>query len=104
MSTLTLEHELDAATARLEGIESESQESSAADHLSEIMAIVAGINHAMHADMPDAPLGSLNNDVLKKLKEWLDKLVGALRTIVKQHAAASFSITVGLTVSVTVAF
>jgi hypothetical protein len=68
--------------------------------LSEVLAIVAAFNH----DLESGSITSgLPEQLLEKVKEWLDKLVEKLGELV-ESSAQSFSVTVGTHVSVSVTF
>jgi hypothetical protein len=81
--------------------------------LAEVLAVVAAINSELETkSTAQYPVGRLSTssfgptaaDVLKKLREWLDKLIEKLKEIVRTVNAESFSVTVGSQVSVSVTF
>ena len=53
------------------------------------------------AQQPTATLSSSVNDIVKKLEDWINRLVAKLIEIATQ-LKASFSSTVGTTISVTI--
>jgi hypothetical protein len=65
--------------------------------LADALVWVAEIN--AHADV-----SSLQGDALEKLRKWLERLLDKLREIVKDVNGASFSITSGTRLTLTVTF
>jgi hypothetical protein len=81
--------------------------------LAKVLAVVVAINSELETgSTAQYPVGGLSTsnfgptaaEVLKKLREWLDKLIEKLKEIVRTVNAESFSVTVGSQVSVSVTF
>ena len=97
-----VEDRLDA----LEGIQV-SDDQSARKALTHVMVTVTRINQLSAQGRAQAMMGSGApfDDTLEQLRKWLDRLVRALTRIVgKLDGAASFSVSAGAAVSVTVNF
>ncbi len=80
---------------------------SAREALTHLMATVNRINQLSARTQAQALMGAGApvDDVLEKLRRWLDRLLSALKRIIgKLSGATSFSISVGSNVSVTVDF
>ena len=95
--------------ARLDAVDhmTISDDQSARAAFTHVMATVSLINQLSALTRAQAMMGAgaLADDLLEKLEHWLDRLLGALTRIVENLAgAASFSISVGTNVSVTVVF
>ena len=77
-------------------------EASAQQALAYVLSAVGGMNQNLTAaQQPTATLSSPVNDIVKKLEDWIKRLVTKLTEIATQ-LKASFSITVGTTISVTI--
>lgn len=79
----------------------------ARDALKHAMVTVGQINQVSAQGRAQAMVGSVTpiDDLLTKVSEWVDRLVGELTRIVRNLAGAtSFSVAVGSGVSVTVNF
>lgn len=97
---------IESLLAELEAMQLDS-DGSAHEVIAQTVVLVNHINRTMSRfDTQMATGRSLrSDDILKKLKEWLDQLIGKLTEIVKDLAdGTSFSISVGTSVSVTVNF
>jgi hypothetical protein len=84
-----------------------SDDQSAREALTHVMVTVIRMNQLSAQAHAQALMGAgaPADDVLGKLGEWLDRLVGALTRIVGKLAGArSFSVSAGSNVSVTVDF
>lgn len=77
-------------------------EATAQQALAYLLSAVAGINQGLTAaQQPTASLARPVDDIVKKLEDWIKRLVAKL-TDIAMRLKASFSITVGTTISVTV--
>jgi hypothetical protein len=84
-----------------------SDDQSAREALTHLMVTVNRINQLSARTQAQALMGAgvPVDDVLEKLRHWLDRLLGALKRIVEKLAGAtSFSISASANVSVTVDF
>lgn len=94
---------------RLEALDSmpASDDQSARQALTHVMVTVRRINQLSAQTQAQALMGAgvPVDDILEKLRTWLDRLVSALTRIVASLSdAASFSVSVGSHLSVTVDF
>lgn len=77
-------------------------DASAHQALAYAMAAVGGINQGLGLTQESGlTLGNPVEDIIKRLEDWIKRLVGKLTEIAKQ-LKASFSITVGTGISVTI--
>jgi hypothetical protein len=77
-------------------------EATAQQALAYALSAVGGMNqHLTVAQQPRAALAGPVDDIVKKLEDWIKRLVAKLTEIAKQ-LKASFSITVGTSISVTI--
>jgi nicotinic acid mononucleotide adenylyltransferase len=95
--------------ARLDALDAMtvSDDQSAREAFTYVAATVSRINQLAARTQAQAMMGAGApvDDVLEKLRQWLDRLLGALKRIVAKLAGAtSFSVSIGTTVSVTVDF
>ena len=84
-----------------------SDDRSAREAFTHVMVAVSRINELWAKARAQAMMGAgaPGDEVLEKLREWLDRLVSALPQIVEKLAGATaFSISVGANVAVTVDF
>jgi hypothetical protein len=84
-----------------------NDDQSAREALTHVMLTVSRINQLSSRVQAQAIMGAETpiDDVLERLRKWVDRLVSALTQIVENLAKAmSFSISVGTNVSVTVDF
>jgi Tfp pilus assembly PilM family ATPase len=84
-----------------------SDDQSAREALTQLMTTVNRINQLSARTQAQAMMGAGApvDDVLEKLRRWLDRLLSALERIIeKLPGATSFSISVSTNVSVTVDF
>ena len=84
-----------------------SDDQSARDAFTHVTVTVSQINDLSAKARAQAMMGAgaPGNEILDKLREWLDRLISALTQIVKKLAGATaFSISVGANVAVTVDF
>jgi hypothetical protein len=84
-----------------------TDDQSAREALTHLLTTVNRINQLSARTQAQAIMGAQApaDDVLEKLRRWLDRLLGALRRIVeKLSGATSFSISVSTNISVTVDF
>ena len=80
---------------------------SAREAFTQVMVIVNRINQLSASNQAQAIMGAatLIDDILEKLRVWLDRLVRAMRRIVAKLAGATtFSVSVGTAVSISVEF
>jgi hypothetical protein len=91
----TLESTLNEATEWLEW----STHDPADESLAKTLEWVARVNDSWAAER-----GALTGGVVEKLREWIKKLAEKLRDLAKAVSGASFAVTVGMHVSVTVTF
>ncbi len=94
---------------RLDALESMSvsDDQSAREAFTHVVVTVNRINQLSARTQAQAIMGAATpvDDILEKLREWLDRLLSALTQIVAKLAGATaFSVTVGSAVSVTVDF
>lgn len=95
--------------ARLDAVESMpvSDDRSAREAFTHVMVTVSRINELSAKARAQAMMGAgaPGDEILDKLREWLDRLISALTRIVDKLAGATrFSISVGANVAVTVDF
>jgi len=96
--------------ARLDALDSMtiSDDRSARAAFTHVIGTVSRINQLSARTRAQAMVGGAGapvDDLLERLEQWLDRLLGALARIVENLAGAtSFSISVGTNVSVTVVF
>lgn len=107
MSSNQQERVIDSRLAEVENMRIDDEQS-AHGALAHVLTTVNYINQATPqapATMTGARTATFDDDLLEKLRKWLDRLVQALTQIVaKLEKAASFSISAGTGVSVTVTF
>jgi hypothetical protein len=94
---------------RLEGLEGMpvNDDQSAREAFTHVMVTVCRINELSAKTRAQAMMGAgtPEDEILEKLREWLDQLISALPRIVEKLAGATaFSISAGATVAVTVDF
>ena len=78
-----------------------NDEATAQQALARTLSAVGSLNqHLAVAELTRTALLSPVDDIVKKLEEWINRLVAKLTEIAKQ-LKASFSITVGTSISVT---
>ncbi len=95
--------------ARLDALDAMhvSDDQSAREAFTHLTVTVSRINQLSARTAAQAMMGAGApvDDVLEKVRQWVDRLLGALRRIVgKLAGATSFSVSVGSNVSVTVDF
>jgi hypothetical protein len=95
--------------ARLDALDSMTigDDQSAREAFTHLMATVSRINLLTARTNAQAMMGAgvLVDDYLERLRQWLDRLLGALTRIVgKLNGATEFSISVGANISVAVDF
>jgi hypothetical protein len=96
--------------ARLDALDAMtiSDDRSARQAFTHVVTTVSRINQLSARTQAQAMVGAAGapvDDVLEKLRQWLERLLSALKRIVgKLDGATSFSLSVGTTVSVTVDF
>src|SRR6266704_4654281 len=92
-------------------VRSSLSQADAATDLSALLAAVAGANRMLQDSEREKPgeiysgmFGARTDDLIEKLKTWLNRLNGALKAIASALKASSYSVSVGTTVSVTITF
>jgi hypothetical protein len=95
--------------ARLDALEGMAirDDLSAREAFTHVMVTVNRINQLLATTQAQAVMGAATpiDKTLEKLRDWLDRLVTAMRrTLAKLAGATAFSVSVGTSVSVTVDF
>jgi hypothetical protein len=95
--------------ARLDALDAMDvgDDQSAREAYTHLMTTVSRINQLTARTQAQAMMGAVApvDDVLEKLRQWLERLLGALKRITQELAgASSFSVSVSTAVSVTVDF
>jgi NADH:ubiquinone oxidoreductase subunit D len=110
MTSMDNDQQVQVIEARLDALDAMtvSDDQSAREAFTHVVTTVSRINQLSARTQAQAMVGAVGapvDDVLEKLRQWLDRLLSALKRIVeKLDGAASFSVSVGTTVSVTVDF
>ncbi|HTX27637.1 MAG TPA: hypothetical protein VME19_11520 [Streptosporangiaceae bacterium] len=109
MEPWTTDQQVQVIEARLDALDAldVSDDQSARDAYTHLMTTVSRINQLTARTQAQAMMGAGApvDEVLEKLRQWLDRMLGVLKRIVENLAGAtSFSVSVSTAVSVTVDF
>jgi len=72
--------------------------------LADAFALAAALDRKMTTDREAGPRDLRTPDVGEKLRKWLERLIEMLHAVARRSETASYSITVGTGVSVSVTF
>jgi hypothetical protein len=109
MTSMDNDQQVQVIEARLDALDAMtvSDDQSAREAFTHLTSTVTRINQLSARTQAQAMMGAGTpvDDVLEKIRQWLDRLLSALKRIVeKLDGAASFSVSVSTSVSVTVDF